>query len=74
MEIIEVATKQEGTDTEYYSKAADYWENVTPTINGMLGQQFSLIFSWVFNVMLQEDLPRYPILILMAPTSSSKFC
>eukprot|EP00090_Calanus_glacialis_P032858 TRINITY_DN5442_c0_g1_i1.p1 TRINITY_DN5442_c0_g1~~TRINITY_DN5442_c0_g1_i1.p1 ORF type:complete len:241 (-),score=78.59 TRINITY_DN5442_c0_g1_i1:81-803(-) len=37
MEIIEVATKQEGTDTEYYSKAADYWENVTPTINGMLG-------------------------------------
>ena len=38
MEIIEVATKQEGTDTEYYSKAADYWENVTPTINGMLGQ------------------------------------
>ena len=32
-------TKQEVTDTEYYSKAADYWENVTPSINGMLGQQ-----------------------------------
>ena len=32
-------TKQEVTDTEYYSKAADYWENVTPIINGMLGQQ-----------------------------------
>jgi len=37
MEIIEVETKHEGTDTEYYTKAADYWENVTPTINGMLG-------------------------------------
>jgi len=37
MEIIEVESKHEGTDTEYYTKAADYWENVTPTINGMLG-------------------------------------
>ena len=37
MEIITVSTKQEGTDTAYYSKAADYWQNVTPTIDGMLG-------------------------------------
>ena len=38
MEIIEVSTKNEGTDTDYYNKAADYWEKVTPTINGMLGK------------------------------------
>jgi len=37
MEIIEVSTKHEGTDTQYYNKAADYWQGVTPTIDGMLG-------------------------------------
>ena len=38
MEIIEVDSRNEGTDTQYYSKAADYWQNVTPTIDGMLGE------------------------------------
>jgi len=37
MEIIDVSEKQEGTDIPYYNKAADYWQNVTPTIDGMLG-------------------------------------
>jgi len=37
VEIIDVSEKQEGTETEYYSKAADYWQSVTPTIDGMLG-------------------------------------
>ena len=37
MDIVEVATCLEGTDTQYYSKAKDYWGGVTPTIDGMLG-------------------------------------
>jgi len=37
MEIVDLDTKHEGTDTEYYSKAADYWANVPTTIDGMLG-------------------------------------
>jgi len=37
MEIVEVGTRNEGTDTQYYNKAADYWQGVTPTIDGMLG-------------------------------------
>jgi len=37
MEIVEVEDRQDGTDIEYYNKAADYWQNVTPTIDGMLG-------------------------------------
>ena len=27
----------EGTDTKYYNAAADYWEQINPTIDGMLG-------------------------------------
>ena len=42
MEIIEVETRLEGTDTQYYSKAADYWAEVTPTIEGMLGRKWQL--------------------------------
>ena len=38
MEIVEVGTRNEGTDTQYYNKAADYWQGVTPTIDGMLGR------------------------------------
>ena len=38
MEIVELHTRLEGTDTEHYNKAADYWQSVTPTINGMLGE------------------------------------
>ena len=38
MEIVELSTRLEGTDTEHYNKAADYWQSVTPTINGMLGE------------------------------------
>ena len=49
MEIIEVSTKHEGTDTEYYSKAADYWENVTPTTNGMLGRKFFFIAGFMID-------------------------
>ena len=37
MEIIEISEKCDETNTEYYSRAADYWQNVTPTIDGMLG-------------------------------------
>lgn len=37
MEIIEISERCDGSNTEYYSKAADYWQNVTPTIDGMLG-------------------------------------
>jgi len=37
MEIVELSTRLEGTDTAHYNKAADYWQSVTPTINGMLG-------------------------------------
>ena len=38
MEIVELSTRLEGTDTAHYNKAADYWQSVTPTINGMLGE------------------------------------
>ena len=38
MEIVELSTRLEGTDTDHYNKAADYWQSVTPTINGMLGE------------------------------------
>jgi len=37
MEIVEVENKKDGTDTEYYNKAADYWAAVPTTIDGMLG-------------------------------------
>ena len=37
MEIIEISDLNEETNTDYYKAAADYWQNVTPTIDGMLG-------------------------------------
>ena len=37
MEIVDVSEKLDGTDTQHYSRAADYWQSVTPTIDGMLG-------------------------------------
>ena len=37
MEIIEISEQFDDSNTEYYNKAADYWQNVTPTIDGMLG-------------------------------------
>jgi hypothetical protein len=37
MEIVELEATNDGTDTEYYSKAADYWAAVPTTIDGMLG-------------------------------------
>jgi len=36
-EIVKCNEKSADTDIEYYTKAANYWENVTPTIDGMLG-------------------------------------
>ena len=38
MEIIEISEQFDDSNTEYYNKAADYWQSVTPTINGMLGK------------------------------------
>jgi len=35
--IVKCNSKTDQTDIEYYNKAASYWENVNPTIDGMLG-------------------------------------
>ena len=48
MEIVELSTRLEGTDTEHYNKAADYRQSVTPTINGMLGEMT------ILNLMLSR--------------------
>ena len=49
MEIVELSTRLEGTDTEHYNKAADYWQSVTPTINGMLGE-ITILKSYAFTI------------------------
>jgi len=35
--IVKCNSKTDQTDIDYYNKAASYWENVKPTIDGMLG-------------------------------------
>ena len=52
MEIVELSTRLEGTDTEHYNKAADYWQSVTPTINGMLGEMAILNLSQCQDLVL----------------------
>jgi len=37
VEIVKCDDKNEQTDIELYNKAANYWEGVNPTIDGMLG-------------------------------------
>jgi len=37
VEIVKCDEKNEQTDIEYYNKAANYWEGVNPTLDGMLG-------------------------------------